>query len=396
MFIRAQNGRMISRQAANIDSCAARTITSGAKSDLFVIGGGPAGLAAAIAASQRGISVTVADGAVPPIEKPCGEGLMPETQAVLGELGVLLSPEDGYRFRGIRFVQRGSQVSADFPEGKGIGIRRILLHEKLIARAEQCGVRLLWKTPVLGISHGGVKLSSGFHASRWIVGADGSGSRVRRWSGLDNSYRKTQRHASRRHYRMRPWSDYMEIYWGRGVQAYVTAVSSEEVCIVMTGTRAQDVRFDDALENWPELKERVAHATRGSRERGVLTYMRSLRAVYKGNVTLVGDASGGVDAITGEGLRLAFRQATELADAIEHGNLKNYACAHRRLSRHPMMMSKILLALGSHDSFRDRVLQMFAKNPDLFSRIVAIHCGDATPSKLLYAGAMFSWNFVNA
>ena len=342
------------------------------------------------------MSVTVADGAVPPVEKPCGEGLMPETQAVLSELGVSLSPEDGYRFRGIRFVQRGSQVSADFPEGKGIGIRRILLHEKLIARAEQCGVRLLWKTPVVAITRDGVRLSSGFHASRWTIGADGSGSRVRRWSGLDDFTRKTQRHASRRHYRMRPWSDYMEIYWGRGVQAYVTPVSSEEVCIVMTGMRAEDVRFDDALENWPELSERVAHATMSTRERGVLTYMGSLRAVCKGNVALVGDASGGVDAITGEGLRLAFRQATELAAALEQNNLSAYAGAHRKLSRHPMMMSKILLALASHDNFRDRIVQMFVKKPYLFSRIVAIHCGDAAPSKLLYAGAMLSWNFVSA
>lgn len=342
------------------------------------------------------MSVTVADGAVPPVEKPCGEGLMPETQVALREMGISLSLQEGYRFRGIRFLQGDSHVCSDFPSGQGTGLRRTLLHDKLIARAEQCGVRLLWKTPVLGISQAGVNLSSGFHASRWIVGADGSGSRVRRWSGLDDSHQKTQRHASRRHYRMRPWSDYMEIYWGRGVQAYVTPVGSEEICIVLTGTRAEDVHFDGALRNWPELNERLAHATMSTRERGVLTYMRSLREVFKGNVALIGDASGGVDAITGEGLRLAFRQAGVLADAIEHGNLQNYASSHRKLSRHPMMMGRILLALGKHDKFRVRVLQMFAKNPELFARIVAIHCGDDAPAKLLYAGAMLSWNFVNA
>ena len=46
--------------------------------DIFVIGGGPAGLATAIAARQRGFDVVVADGAQPPIDKPCGEGLMPD------------------------------------------------------------------------------------------------------------------------------------------------------------------------------------------------------------------------------------------------------------------------------------------------------------------------------
>ena len=45
--------------------------------DVFVIGGGPAGLAAAIAARGRGFRVLVADGAQPPIDKACGEGLLP-------------------------------------------------------------------------------------------------------------------------------------------------------------------------------------------------------------------------------------------------------------------------------------------------------------------------------
>jgi flavin-dependent dehydrogenase len=54
---------------------------------VFVIGGGPAGLAAAIAARQRGFAVAVADGLEPPVDKACGEGLMPDTLRVLRELG---------------------------------------------------------------------------------------------------------------------------------------------------------------------------------------------------------------------------------------------------------------------------------------------------------------------
>ena len=47
--------------------------------DVLVIGGGPAGLATAIAARMKGFDVTVVDGAKPPIDKACGEGLMPST-----------------------------------------------------------------------------------------------------------------------------------------------------------------------------------------------------------------------------------------------------------------------------------------------------------------------------
>ena len=106
------------------------------KTDVFVVGGGPAGLAVAIAARQRGMSVIVADGAVPPIDKTCGEGMMPETLAGLRSLGVALDPCQGFRFKGIRFVQEGANVGAAFPHGPGLGLARPVLHEKLIARAE--------------------------------------------------------------------------------------------------------------------------------------------------------------------------------------------------------------------------------------------------------------------
>lgn len=118
---------------------------------VFVIGGGPAGLAVAIAAAGKGFSVTVADGAEPPIDKACGEGMMPATLAVLRELGVELPAGAGCRLRGIRFVEKDIEIAAEFPEGPGIGIRRTFLHSLLIQKAEECGAELLWKTPVVGI-----------------------------------------------------------------------------------------------------------------------------------------------------------------------------------------------------------------------------------------------------
>ena len=93
-------------------------VSGRAKVDVFVIGGGPAGLAAAIAARQRGMSVAVADGTEPPIDKACGEGLMPETIAALGELGVEIQPDAGYRIRGIRFLQQETHVGAEFPRAE--------------------------------------------------------------------------------------------------------------------------------------------------------------------------------------------------------------------------------------------------------------------------------------
>src|SRR5580704_4535452 len=121
-------------------------------SDVVIIGGGPAGLAAAIAARQRNLSVTVVDGGQPPIDKACGEGLLPETQSALQALGAPVTPQDGFPFRGICFVQSDARAHADFPQGPAIGLRRIVLHEKMVAASAACGVKMLWNSPVTGMA----------------------------------------------------------------------------------------------------------------------------------------------------------------------------------------------------------------------------------------------------
>ena len=83
--------------------------------DVFVIGGGPAGLASAIAARKRGFDVIVADGNKPPVDKPCGEGLMPDSVVALRQLGVEGVADEGIPFSGIRFADRDSSVAARFP-----------------------------------------------------------------------------------------------------------------------------------------------------------------------------------------------------------------------------------------------------------------------------------------
>src|SRR5207245_4735336 len=75
--------------------------------DVFVIGGGPAGLAAAIAARQQGFRVCVADGAQPPLDKACGEGLMPDGLPALEQLGIVVKPDDSHPFSGVRFLSLG-------------------------------------------------------------------------------------------------------------------------------------------------------------------------------------------------------------------------------------------------------------------------------------------------
>ncbi len=89
-------------------------------------------------------------------------------------------------FRGIRFVRRGrsggSRVSR---KGRGLGMRRTALHDLMVERAAGAGVRWLGRARY---RHGGggacTAWTAAWSRARWIVGADGGHSRVRRWAGL--------------------------------------------------------------------------------------------------------------------------------------------------------------------------------------------------------------------
>ena len=374
------------------------------QTDVFVIGGGPAGLAAAIAARKKGFRVVVADGSRWPIEKACGEGLMPETVAALRELGVSVGASDGQAMRGVRFIGRSSDVAARFPGECGMGMRRVALHAKLVERAMSCGVELLWDTPVAGISRDGVTLAGGsrgegaFVPARWIVGADGIGSRVRSWAGLAAASAKRPedfRYAVRWHYRMRPWTDFLEVHWGERAQAYVTPVGADEICVA---TLSSERGMNEAAlaDEFPELAARIGRAELTGRERGAITMTRKLRHVVCGNVALVGDASGSVDAITGEGLALGFRQAMALADAMERGDLSRYEAAHRRLSRRPALMARLMLMLDGRPRLRERAIRAMALDARVFARLLAVHVGAKSQAHLAVTGAMLGWKLVGA
>jgi flavin-dependent dehydrogenase len=367
----------------------------GQDTDVFIVGGGPAGLAAAIAARERGFRVIVADGAKPPITKACGEGLLPDAVAALDKLGVELREMDGYALRGIRFEDERSSVSARFPDGHGLGVRRELLHQRMLERARDCGVSLMWNTPVTGLAEGGVVAAGNIIQARWVIGADGSRSRMRRWSGLESSVPQRSRFAFRLHYRAEPWRDFTEIHWGEEAQAYVTPVGAHEICLVLISNKP-NARFDETLRRFPKLLRRLKGALQTSSERGAVTSMFQLKGVCRGNVALIGDASGSVDAITGEGLALSFRQATALAEALAGNDLEGYRKAHRRLFRRPQLMGNLLLLLDRRSGLRKRSMRALEAAPQLFERMLGYHLGESRPLQLATAGAVFGWRFLAA
>jgi len=355
-----------------------------ASTDVFVAGGGPAGLAGAIAARRRGMEVVVADCATGPIDKACGEGIMPDGLAAARALGISLHGSLGQPFRGIRFAGDSGSLQADFPNGLALGIRRTVLHARLLEIARDAGVHCVLGSRVQGFTGHSIQLGDRSVRARWIVGADGAQSRVRHWAGLDDACRERVRFGFRRHYRVRDAGEFMELHWGDGCQLYLTPVAPTEICLAVI-SRDPHLRLDDALSRFPQVQARLCGPP-VSAERGGISVTRRLNRVYRGHVALIGDASGSVDAITGEGLCLLFQQAGALADAITHDDLASYQAAHRRMSRRPEWMSETMLLLDRYPELRRRALRAMCADSTLFSRLVAVHVGELPPWRLFSSG----------
>jgi 2-polyprenyl-6-methoxyphenol hydroxylase-like FAD-dependent oxidoreductase len=185
----------------------------------------------------------------------------------------------------------------------------------------------------------------------------------------------------------------MELHWGHLGQVYVTPVGPEEICVAMISNDGQ-LDLDDALKGFPELSARLNNGEHASSERGAITASRTLRRVWNGNVALVGDASAGVDAITGEGLCLAFRQAAMLAECLASGDLARYQAEHRKLVRRPAFMARLMLLIGNQNHLRRRTMRVFESRPQAFAGMLSMHVGAASARDYVSNGISMGWQLL--
>ncbi len=349
--------------------------------DLAVLGGGPAGMATSIFAAQRGLSVVVIEKRQPPLDKACGEGVMPHGARMLREMGVSLESGDYLPFHGIRYIDGDIVAEGRFATGPGWGIRRTKLVRRMVERAEELGVSLLYGTQahrwsVEANGQVSVNTTNGLLKSRFLVGADGLHSRVRRQTELEGRPGGLKRYGARRHYAVEPWSTFVEVYWAEGVEAYVTPVGLKEVGVALLWSKER-AGFEQHLGHFPRLESHLSGACSSSRTRGAGPFRQSARRRHRGPVALVGDAAGYLDALTGEGLSLSFLSASALVEAIHDGRgLGDYEKDYRRLSRNYYWMTHLLLVVAKRPRLRSHVIECLAQDPGLFDSFLAIATGE--------------------
>jgi flavin-dependent dehydrogenase len=323
--------------------------------DLLIVGGGPGGLATALQARRHGLSVVVAEPREDPIDKACGEGLMPGGLAELMSLGV---DPAGMPFRGIAYVSEQRRAEALFRNGPGRGVRRTTLHAALEARAKEQDTEWI-RTKVTSVQQDAHGVTAAGVRAKWLVGADGLHSTVRRSVGIKATAGTPRRYGVRWHFTVPAWSEFVEVYWSRRGEAYVTPVEPDLVGVSILSRGRPDLAW------FPQLARQLAGAGRGqARGCGPLRQVVSRRVA--GRVLLVGDAAGYEDALTGEGVSLAVKQAAAAVDAILNETPASYEASWRRVTRNYRLLTRAVVLASTPRLTRPAVVPACQGLPGVF------------------------------
>lgn len=337
--------------------------------DLLVAGGGPVGLAVAIRARLLGWDVTVVEPRATPVDKACGEGLMPSALRAVRALGV---EPDGWPFSGIGYVAGARRVEARFRGGPGLGVRRTVLQAALAGRAAEVGVERVTGRVEQITQHEDCVEAAGLRG-RWLVGADGLHSTVRRQLGLDRpvpgrTLLGGPRYGLRRHFQVAPWSEVVEVHWSSCAEAYVTPVAADLVGVALLGPSGRG--FGETLAQFPELAARLSAAPAATPVRGAGPLRQQAGAPSYGRVLLAGDAAGYVDALTGEGLATGLATAEAAVAALRAARPELYDASWRAATRRYRWLTSSLLAAANRPMLRKGIVPAAVHAPWLFARAV--------------------------
>ncbi|MDI1474995.1 NAD(P)-binding protein [Polyangium sp. y55x31] len=293
---------------------------------LGIVGGGLAGLAAAIAAAQRGREVLVWESGVIGRDKVCGEFLSPEAEEDLdalgcGDLGAALKPAP---LRAVAlFGAGGARLDLTLPGRPALGITRAALESFLARRAREAGATVLERTPVRAMapkppSALEIQSQAGTHAVRGLVLSMGKRSTLD--APLDLPRARAARPsfvAIKAYCAPKPLEADVELYLVPGGYVGVNPVEDGRigVCALLEGdARPVWQTLEDHATHHPALAQRLAAlGAPQQKPRGLARFGFGAQAIARACPTtgipllFAGDAARLVPSFTGDGMAIALR-----------------------------------------------------------------------------------------
>lgn len=381
---------------------------AGPMRDVVVVGGGPAGSAAAIFLRQRGHDVLLLDEARFPRDKVCGEGVSPGAWRLLAALGAAddvraLRP---HPLRGMELTSPDGTCFRGFYRGipdAGLAARRRDLDFCLLAAARRAGaeVREGARASALIRRDGrvtGVLTSSGAGETpveaRLVVAADGRRSMVARQLGLLREHRRLRKYAVRGYWsNVEGLGEHGEMHVVAGGYCGIAPLGPTEANVTFVVDRAAmhasggdlESFYRAALLRWPRVAERLARATLTEAPRAIGPLALEASRVSVPGAALVGDAAGFYDPFTGEGVTLALRGAEILAEVADRAlrggaSLGDYDRRRAEATRDKFRLNRLLQRVVAWPALADGVARRLARRPDLADRLVGI-AGDFVPAR---------------
>jgi len=335
--------------------------------DVAIVGAGPAGSTLAALLAARGVQVAVFDRDPFPRDKLCGEFLSYDALPVLEPLGVLdaVDRAGAPRIEHCRVIGARRTYEFSLPQAAR-GVSRLLFDDLLLRTAEARGAQ----------RRDGVTVTDlGALNARVVVGAWG------RWGRFDQQLnrgfvrdRSHRNFGFKRHYRGEHAHGTIDLYAFRRGYLGVNAVEGgiTNICGLVHASRlsGHKGRWESFVETIraeePQL-ERLYAAQQPAQE-GFLSsepVIFRARSAVEGGVFMIGDASGVIDPLTGNGMAMAVQSALLVAPMIlrlleqpaKRGEIEDeYRRRHRLFFEPRIRWSRQIAALLSRPRLLDAAL----------------------------------------
>ena len=308
--------------------------------DLAIIGGGPAGTAAALEAKRHGLRVAICERDRFPRNKVCGEFISSEALPWL-QTAIPATAARGTVIRCAEFVSDNGLARAFHLPRPALGLSRRLLDAALWKAAEAVGVEAQEGECVRKVR----KLVPGHkQANIWEIESDGGSVRrakaliiaCGRWwtvEGLSSPARQTGSAmpgdwvGAKAHFAGIPSRGNVEMYFFRGGYCGLAPVDGDacNLCCLVHRERFREsgakgigdfAAWLVQMSRLPALETRLRGAEQVSSVITTAPVDLARRQAAQGGALMVGDASGFLDPFTGEGISMALHSGRLAARTV--------------------------------------------------------------------------------